>query len=424
MIKISGFARESSEFVRRLLVIYWIGASLLLGLSLLSLKALEGRQRMVDQVDDIAIHVSSALSIPSKDLNRQSLIETYALKQIADADLGLEMMFVLNQQGKIIYSSRPAWLSMMIFDGLFTSPAFDSRHFHEIVECFKASQPDCVSLQADDFALPRNSLTASRSVSQPSSDLGLPREQFLLVVVYSGHMAIATLIQDFLPLIALAILLAGLLAAVLWLVMRGILLPRLSRVAQTDGLTKLMNRAAFMECAMDVLAEAEEQGDALVFAIMDVDHFKRINDVYGHDCGDVALASMSAVLSTVMREEDYVCRFGGEEFALLLVVDQESGRKVLERLRLQLEMSRVGYDGREIPVTVSIGAASTAECGYNLDYLYTSADRCLYVAKQSGRNRVEWAKSETVGRLQFVSSRLSFEKASKPLPSKGNAIQD
>jgi diguanylate cyclase (GGDEF)-like protein len=104
-----------------------------------------------------------------------------------------------------------------------------------------------------------------------------------------------------------------------------------------------------------------------------------------------------------MREDDYVCRFGGEEFALLLSVDQGSGRKVLERLRLQLEMSRVAYDGREIPVTVSIGAASTTECGYNLDYLYTSADRYLYVAKQSGRNRVE---------------------PPSPLPFARNAVQD
>jgi diguanylate cyclase (GGDEF)-like protein len=424
VIRIPGFVRESSEFVRRLLVVYWIGACLLLGLSFLSLRMLESRQRMVDQVDDIAALVESALSIAPADLNRQALIEAYSRKQIDDADLGLDVLFVVNREGRIIYSSRPAWLNLMIFDGLFGGATFDNRHFNQIVSCFRASQADCVSLRSDDFASSLASFTASRAVSQPSIDLGLPREPFLLVAVYSGNIALSALVQDFLPLLLLAILLAGVLTAALWLVMRWVLLPRLSRVAQTDGLTKLMNRAAFMEYAMDLLAEAEERGDPLVFAIMDVDHFKRINDTYGHDCGDVALVSVSAVLATVMREDDHVCRFGGEEFALLLAVDQEPGRKVLERLRLQLEMSRVAYDGREIPVTVSIGAASTTECGYNLDYLYTSADRSLYVAKQGGRNRVEWAKTQSVGRLQFGWPSVSTSQASEGLPPAGSVLQD
>lgn len=424
MIKIPGFVSESSDFIRRLLIIYWIGASLLLGLSLFSLKMLEIHRRMVDQVNDIAILVDSALSIASPALNRQALIEAYSRRQSAGADIGLEVLFVVNRDGRIVYSSRPAWLNLMIFDGIFSGSAFDNRHFGEVVGCFRASKADCVSFRSDDFASFLTNITSSRPVSQPSSDLGLPREPFLLVAVYSGNVVLSALIQDFLPLLLLAILLGGFLTVALWLVLSGILLPRLSRVAQTDGLTKLMNRSAFMECALTLLAEAEEHGEDLVFAIMDVDHFKRINDSFGHDCGDVALVSVSAVLSTVMREDDYVCRFGGEEFALLLAVDQASGRKVLERLRLQLEMSRVAYDGREIPVTVSIGAASTAECGYNLDYLYTTADRCLYAAKQGGRNRVEWVKPDSVGRLQFGPPVLAIADASQPLPSAGNVAQD
>jgi diguanylate cyclase (GGDEF)-like protein len=173
-----------------------------------------------------------------------------------------------------------------------------------------------------------------------------------------------------------------------------------------------MNRSAFMDAAMDLLADGEEHGSSHVFAIMDVDQFKQINDTYGHDCGDVALVSVADVLATVMRRDDLVCRFGGEEFALLLATDEQAGRKVLERLRVQLEMSRVAYNGREIPVTVSIGAAATSECGYNLDYLYTCADRCLYAAKQGGRNCVEWASAESSGRL-----RLSAPQQSQALPS-------
>jgi diguanylate cyclase (GGDEF)-like protein len=424
VIRVPGFVTDSSVFVRRLLIIYWIGASLLLGLSLLSMKVLERRQQLVDQVDNMATLVESALSVPSPSLNRQALVESYALKQSVDRDSGLEVLFVLNQEGKVVYSSQPAWLSLIIHDRLFVDASFDNQHFRQLVGCFKDSRPDCVNVRSDDFASLRGGFTASRAVSRPSSDLGLPREPFLVVAVYSGSVVLSVLLQDLVPLLLLAILLAGLLTAALWLLMRGVLLPRLARAAQTDGLTKLMNRAAFMDCAMDLLAEAEERGEPLVFAILDVDHFKRINDTYGHDCGDAALVSLSAILSTVMRDDDYVCRFGGEEFALLLAVDQEPGRKVLERLRLQLEMSRVAYDGREIPVTVSIGAASTAECGYNLDYLYTSADRCLYVAKQSGRNRVEWAKSESVGRLRLGTPSLSFSEPPKPLPLAGNVVQD
>lgn len=424
MIKVPGFVRDSTVFVRRLLIVYWIGASLLLGLSLFSLKVLERREQMVDQVNSMATLVESALSVASAGLSRQALIESYALKQSVDRDIGLDELFVVDREGKIVHSSRRAWQGLMIHDGLFSGSSFDNHHFRQVVGCFQASRADCVSLRSDDFASLRGGLTASRPVSQPSIDLGLPRESFLVVAVYSANVVLSVLVQDLVPLLLLAILLAGLLTAALWLVMSGVLLPRLARAAQIDGLTKLMNRAAFMECAMDVLAEAEERGDPLVFAIMDVDHFKRINDTYGHDCGDVALVSVSTVLSTVMRDDDYVCRFGGEEFALLLAADQEPGRKILERLRLQLEMSRVAYDGREIPVTVSIGAASTAECGYNLDYLYTSADRYLYVAKQSGRNRVEWAKSESVGRLQLDTPSLSFAEPPKPLPIAGNDVQD
>lgn len=153
---------------------------------------------------------------------------------------------------------------------------------------------------------------------------------------------------------------------------------------------------------MDLLAEAEERNGELVFAILDIDHFKRINDTHGHDCGDVALVSVAAVLATVLRPDDLICRFGGEEFALLLSTSKDQGRKVLERLRLQLEMNRVGYNGHQLPITASIGAAATEDCGHNLDYLYNAADKALYVAKRAGRNRLEWSDPQSLSRLQLI----------------------
>lgn len=401
MIKASSFIRESTELVRRLLIFYGIGAAVLIATCLVVLKLADNRQLMIHQTESASTLVEAGLVASLANPDRQALLESYVRKTLANGSLGLDVLFVLNREGKIVLSSRPAWLNLMIYDGLFRRAEFSNPQFRQIAQCFEDSRPNCVSLASEDLPSLNSSFTIYRPVFRPSSDMGLPREPYLVVATFSGGVVMASFLEEVLPLVLLGLLLAALLSFSLWFVLQALLLPRLSQVAQTDGLTRLMNRSAFMDAAMDLLAEGEESGSSHVFVIMDVDHFKRINDTYGHDCGDVALVSVAAILATVMRSDDLVCRFGGEEFALLLATDEPAGRKVLERLRLQLEMSRVAYNGREIPVTVSIGAAATAECGYNLDYLYTSADRCLYAAKQGGRNRVEWASAESIGRLQL-----------------------
>ena len=415
MIKASSFIRESTELVRRLLVIYGLGAAALIAVTLVLLKLADSRQHMIYQAESACTLVEAGLAASLPNPDRQALLESYVRKTLANGSIGLDVLFVLNREGRIVLSSRPAWLNLMIYDGLFRRAEFSNPQFRQIAQCFEDSRPNCVSLASEDFPSLNSSFTTYRPIFRPSSDLGLPREPYLVVATFSGGIVMASFLQEVLPLVLLALLLAALLSLSLWFVLQALLLPRLSQAAQTDGLTRLMNRSAFMDAAMDLLAEGEERGSSHVFAIMDLDHFKRINDTYGHDCGDVALVSVAAVLATVMRSEDLVCRFGGEEFALLLATNEQAGRKVLERLRLQLEMSRVAYNGREIPVTVSIGAAATAECGYNLDYLYTSADRCLYAAKQGGRNRVEWATAESVGRLQLSAPRALLGEGSTPL---------
>ena len=402
MIKVQGFIKESSDLVRKLLFCYWIAATVLLGFALVTLKRADDRQNMIDQSSSTAVLVESALAASSSGMDLQILIESYARMRARRGSLGLQSLFLLDSRGEIVYSSRPAYLGLMIFDNLFRGYALNDPQFQEVASCFQATRFDCVGKRSDDFVASGPVFITFRPVYKPSSDLGLPRQPFLMVASYNKRLSLPLFLEELLPLMLMALVLAGLLSAGLGLALLGLLLPRLSLAAQTDGLTRLMNRAFFMESAMQVLAEAEMAETPLVFAILDVDHFKKINDSNGHDCGDVALVSISAVLATVMRADDLVCRFGGEEFALLLSTDQESGRRVLERLRLQLEMSRVAYNGREIPITVSIGAASTSECGYNLDYLYTSADRCLYTAKHSGRNRVEWVRAESTGRLSRV----------------------
>jgi diguanylate cyclase (GGDEF)-like protein len=423
MIKASSFIRESTDLVRKLLVFYGLGAAALIAATLVVLKLVDNRQHMIHQTESASTLVEAGLAASLTNPDRQALLESYTRKTLANGSIGLDVLFVVNREGRIVLSSRPAWLNLMIYDGLFRRAEFSNPQFRLIAKCFEDSRPNCVSLASEDFPSLSSTFTTYRPIFRPSSDLGLPRDPYLVVATFSGGVVMASFLQEVLPLVLLALLLAALLSVSLWFVLRALLLPRLSQAAQTDGLTRLMNRSAFMDAAMEQLAEGEERGSSYVFAIMDVDYFKRINDTYGHDCGDVALVSVSAVLATVMRSDDLVCRFGGEEFALLLATDEQAGRKVLERLRLQLEMSRVAYNGREIPVTVSIGAAATAECGYNLDYLYTSADRSLYDAKQGGRNRVEWATAESVGRLQLsapmasLAERSMLSQGSPPMPT-------
>jgi diguanylate cyclase (GGDEF)-like protein len=388
--------------VRKLLLLYWLAAAVLLGLLQVALNWASNRHTMLLQADSATNLVESLLATPVSTTNRQFLIEAYVGNVVGQGVIGLDVLFVVNREGRIVYSSKPAWRDLMIYDGLFSRAEFANSRFRRLAACFQGEGSDCVTSVSSDFPALDGSITTYRPVFRPSPDLGLPREPFLVVATFSGSIAFTALMQDILPQLLLSLLIAGVLSAGLWFAIRGLLLPRLSEAAQTDGLTRLMNRAAFMERALEALAEAEQCGSPLVFAILDVDHFKRINDSYGHDCGDVALVSLSAVLATVMRADDLICRFGGEEFAMLLATDEQAGPKVLERLRLQLEMNRVAYNGREIPVTVSIGAAASSECGYNLDYLYMSADRCLYAAKRGGRNRVEWTRSESVGRLQLT----------------------
>lgn len=157
--------------------------------------------------------------------------------------------------------------------------------------------------------------------------------------------------------------------------------------ASTDGLTGLANRRAFETEARRVL-----QGEQPVTAaLLDLDHFKLLNDTYGHEAGDRALRAFARILASGVRDGDQVARVGGEEFAVLLPhTGVESARLVFDRIR-----SRLGETGSgdAPPVTVSVGLVAR-ERGDSLDDLLRYADRALYRAKENGRNRVEVAGPE------------------------------
>ncbi len=164
------------------------------------------------------------------------------------------------------------------------------------------------------------------------------------------------------------------------------------RLANSDALTGLMNRRAFLASMQAELPRCDRHGYPLVFLLLDVDHFKNINDQRGHAAGDLVLASLGATLRREMRSCDFVARWGGEEFVIALTsTDLGGGQGTAERVRAAvMGMEIRGEDGERIPVTASIGLA-TREPGENLDVLSERADRAMYAAKQAGRNRVEVA---------------------------------
>jgi diguanylate cyclase (GGDEF)-like protein len=164
-----------------------------------------------------------------------------------------------------------------------------------------------------------------------------------------------------------------------------LLVGRLSELARTDGLTGLLNRRAFDEALQTELERAARQGTRFVLLVGDVDHFKEINDRYGHAAGDRALQSIGAVLRDASRSVDTVARVGGEEFALLLPgTDRRGGVEAAHRLRHRLRAT--GCDDR--PLTMSFGVAEGLTDGHDADGLLRAADDALYAAKAAGRDRI------------------------------------
>jgi two-component system cell cycle response regulator len=160
-------------------------------------------------------------------------------------------------------------------------------------------------------------------------------------------------------------------------------------MATTDALTGLLNRRAFLESTGREVARARRYNDQLSVILLDVDHFKNINDRRGHAAGDVVLTALGRLLSAAVRTCDIVARWGGEEFVLVLPsTGLEGAEQVAERVREQLAASlMLDPRGDAVPVTASFGVAQLAT-GESLEQLIDRADRAMYTAKSGGRNRV------------------------------------
>lgn len=183
-------------------------------------------------------------------------------------------------------------------------------------------------------------------------------------------------------------LLGGCLALMLRL--RQKLIPQLLELAQVDALSGIYNRGAFMETAADLLRRAEPMATPMTLAVIDVDHFKRINDTYGHDAGDEVIRRVADVLRSSVRSNDLVGRLGGDEFVILVQLPAEAAVSMLQRTLAKVSSHRIEIRGSQpVQVTLSIGAASSSgPCGHGLRELLSGADAALYVAKDRGRAQV------------------------------------
>jgi diguanylate cyclase (GGDEF)-like protein len=158
--------------------------------------------------------------------------------------------------------------------------------------------------------------------------------------------------------------------------------------ASTDELTGLLNRRGFAAAARQLIERYARRGEPVSVLAFDLDHFKKINDTFGHATGDQALRVFASVASANLRANDIVGRFGGEEFVALLRGAPAEVAVAAERVRAAFQEAGVTVDGQPLRATVSIGIAS-GEPGADIMALVAAADRGLYKAKENGRNRVE-----------------------------------
>ena len=218
----------------------------------------------------------------------------------------------------------------------------------------------------------------------------------LVGVVSLGGAAISTQ-AIFLDALLLALVIAP---PIYWLVLKPIrrefdkriaaerVAQDMTRLAITDALTRLMNRRGITVNLIDAMAQAERYDHPLSIAMADIDHFKAVNDTYGHDAGDKVLVDVASLLSEALRMPDKVGRYGGEEFLVVLPhTTLTQAKKIAERMRTAVDAFGFEYGGKTSHVTISIGLTQYRK-GEDLEQLLSRVDQALYQAKAAGRNKV------------------------------------
>ncbi|KJH85590.1 diguanylate cyclase [Pseudomonas fluorescens] len=164
---------------------------------------------------------------------------------------------------------------------------------------------------------------------------------------------------------------------------------QLQLLSSTDRLTGLYNRGHWEGSLKAAYARHQRYGNALSLVMLDIDHFKQVNDTYGHQAGDKVIEQVAALLHEHVRESDVAGRYGGEEFGVVLSDTDKAGARIFaERLRQAVEQLCVQYNGQDIRFTISLGVADLSAPANDHAELIARADQALYTSKKTGRNRV------------------------------------
>ena len=165
-------------------------------------------------------------------------------------------------------------------------------------------------------------------------------------------------------------------------------LNKLRRLADTDYLTDLMNRRSFIVAANDAMEFAVRYKRSIATLMIDIDHFKKINDTHGHHIGDIAIKKIAEVIQSNIKSTDRAARFGGEEFVVLLrEADERTAQALGDRIRRAVELAIIGEGELRLSATVSVGVSLIADSDRDVQDMIERADQALYVAKNTGRNR-------------------------------------
>jgi len=165
--------------------------------------------------------------------------------------------------------------------------------------------------------------------------------------------------------------------------------PKLQELALRDGLTGLLNRRYWESCLEREFARHQRYDNPVSLVIFDIDHFKRVNDTYGHQTGDEVIRETARITSQLVRETDFAGRYGGEEFVVLLPgTTLDGAAQFAERLRSTIERQQIDYQGSPLTFTISLGVATLADDMAGYQALLERADKALYQSKEGGRNRV------------------------------------
>ncbi|NOR70306.1 MAG: diguanylate cyclase [Methylomarinum sp.] len=185
-------------------------------------------------------------------------------------------------------------------------------------------------------------------------------------------------------------LLETLLCSLIYPLKNATLYKQALKMAYTDPLTQTNNRTAFDNSLSREIQLANRNSRPLSIIFFDIDHFKNINDTYGHECGDIALSTAANCIKEALRDSDIVFRYGGEEFVILLSDTDLNGAKVIaERIRQQIENHRLAYNMEILKLTASLGISSLRG-NDNKDSFIKRADNAMYRAKDNGRNQVQF----------------------------------